>query len=194
MDPEAVERANMSALDSEAEDGTDVADRALKAAALASDPSDVVLFLDVASASEPRVVNELLDAWTQGAEVVYSSRFRRPGWTFGRREAWERVRQVLLGLVLPVEGATDHASAGRLYSGALLSRAYDCEAGPLLVDWSPSGLTGLTGILKFSGYVFEVDAGDMPRKPRRSGWFDSLGAYASGVVRSWASWLAGSHG
>ena len=67
-------------------------------------------------------------------------------------------------------------------------------------DWSAATsdtrirYTNLAAFLVAKTYVFEVDAGDMPRKTPRTGWFDSLGAYASGVVRSWASWLAGSHG
>jgi hypothetical protein len=194
LDPETVERANASALDSETEDGRDVADRALKAAALASGPSDVVLFVDISWASEPRIVNALLDAWTRGADVVHSSRFGRPRWSLDAREAWERVRQILLGLVLPVEGATDHVSAGRLYSGSLLAQAYERQTGPLLSDWSPSGLAGLTGVLKYSGYVLEVDAGNVYRRSTKCGWADSLSSYASGIVRSWASWLTGSHG
>jgi len=131
----------------------------LRAAADASGPGDVIVTMDSDLTHDPRFAVRMLDRYAQGCDVVIASRFRRGSLEVGVsgfRRLLTRGARLFYGTLVPVPGVRDYSCGYRLYSAALISRAFELLGDDFITETGFACMVEIIGKLRRLATFCEV--------------------------------------
>lgn len=131
----------------------------LRAAADESGPDDVIVTMDSDLTHDPRFAVRMLDRYCEGCDVVIASRFRHGSLEIGVsgfRRLLTRGARLFYGTFVPVPGVRDYSCGFRLYSAAVVSRAFERLGDDFITETGFACMVEIIGKLRHLATVCEV--------------------------------------